>query len=542
MGIVEELVRGREAFERREWAGAYEQLSGVDPERLSRDDLLRLGMSAYLLGDNDGCVRVLQQAYQAELDADEPLGAVRIAFWLGLVLLTSGNAAVAGGWVARAHRLLETQPENLVERGYVLIHDMHQRISEGDLPAAASIAPRITEIGRRFGDPDLVALGLCSEGRLLLYAGRAAEGVALFDEAMVGVASSEVSPVIAGQVYCTMIEGCQEISDLGRAEEWTAALSRWCESQPDLVPFTGQCAVHRGQIMRLHGAFAAALEEFDLACRRYVASGWSPAAGLALAEQGDVLRICGRHAEAEAAYSAASGYGHDPQPGLALLSLAEGRTGAAEATARRLLDETPQQVHRTRLLPAATEILLAAGDIDAARSAMQEMQQLATTFGCTALRAMAAYAAGLVHLSASDAAQALSEGRRSQQLWMRLDAPFETARTRMLIGLAFRELGDDESAAGELTAARRGFHELGARPWVAEVDALLHHQPRPGGLTAREVEVLRLVAKGRTNPQIAADLVLSEKTVARHLSNIFAKLGVGSRTGAAAYAFEHHLR
>lgn len=540
MSVVEELVKGREAFERREWAAAYARLSAIDPAQVSPDDLLRLGMAAYLSGDNDSSVRAMQQAYEAELNAGESLGAVRIAFWLGLILITNGDHAVGGGWVARGQRLLNDEPGDVVERGYLLTHEMHQHIGRGDFAGALEIAPRITEYGRLFGDPDLIALGLSSQGRLLLYAGRVSEGLALLDEAMLALTTSDVSPVTAGQVYCSMIEGCQEISDFARVTQWTETLTRWCQSQPDLVPFTGQCAVHRGQVMRAHGAFPAALEEFDLAFRRYTEHGQPPAAGLALSERGDILRIRGAYADAAEAYAQASGYGHDPQPGLALLWLAMGRTAAAVGAVRRLLQEIRDPVHRSRVLPAAAEVLLASGDVDGARSAVEELAVISERFGCTALRATAAYSMGSVQLASGDVAGALGELRRSWQLWTELDAPFEAARSRVLIGRALRELGDEDSAIAELTAAGTTFTQLGARPYRLEVDRMLPGN-LPGGLTAREVEVLRLVAAGSSNPEIAAQLVLSEKTVARHLSNIFGKLDVSSRTAAAAYAFEHQL-
>jgi DNA-binding CsgD family transcriptional regulator len=540
MGVVDDLVKGREAFERREWAAVYDLLSVVDRAQLSPDDLLRLGMAAYLLGDNDSCVGTLHQAYQAELDAGESLGAVRIAFWLGLVLITSGDFAVGGGWVARAQRLLEDEPGDVVERGYVLIHEMHQHIGQGDFLGALEIAPRITEYGRLFRDADLIAMGLSSHGRLLLYAGRVQEALALLDEAMIGITTAEVSPVIAGHVYCSMIEACQEISDFARVTQWTGALTRWCQSQPDLIPFTGQCAVHRGQVMRAHGAFPEALEELDRAYRRYTESGQPPAAGLALSERGDILRMKGEYADAEAAYSQACTYGHDPQPGLALLWLAMGRSDAAVGAVRRLLQETGDPVHRSRVLPAAVEVLLAASDPDAARSAMEEMSAIADDFGCTALRAMAAFSAGCVHIATGDVTNALPKLRRSWQLWTGLDSPYEAARVRVMMGRAFRVMGDEDSATAELTAARRTFTELGAEPCLHEVERLLRRN-LPGGLTAREVEVLRLVAAGKSNPEIAVELVLSEKTVARHLSNIFGKIDVSSRTAAAAYAFAHQL-
>jgi DNA-binding NarL/FixJ family response regulator len=398
----------------------------------------------------------------------------------------------------------------------------------------------ITDYGRRFADPDLIANGLNAQGRMLLYSGQVAEGLALLDEAMIGISTGHVSPIFAGQIYCSMIEACQEISDFGRAAEWTSALTSWIDAQPGLVPFTGQCAVHRGQIMRARGAFTDAIDEFEQATRRYVSADTPAPAGLAMAECGGVHRILGDLAAAEAAYERAVGFGHEAQPGLALLWLARGRTAAALGAVHRLLAEPRDPVHRSQLLPGAVEILLAAGEVDRARALAEELAGIADSFGCVALQAMADHARGSALLAAGDAGAAAPVLRRAMHAWQGLAAPYEAARARHLMGVALRDLADEESAANELTACMRAFRELGAAPAAREVARLLAPE-HPGGLTEREVEVLRLVATGRSNPEIAATLVLSEKTVARHLSNIFTKLDVGSRTAAAAFAFENRL-
>jgi DNA-binding NarL/FixJ family response regulator len=541
MGVIEELVRAREAYDRREWLAAYSGMSDIAADELKADDFVRLATAAYLLGRRNDCVQALQRAYQINLDADDKLAAIRSAFWLALVLLTSGETAIGGGWVARSERLLGEVGGDVVERGYVLIHAMYRHIFAEEFVAAYELAKEITDYGHRFRDPDLVAMGLCGQGRLLLYGGRVPDGLALLDESMVGVAAGEVSTIFAGNVYCTMIEGCQEIADFDRAARWTAALTTWCAEQPGLVPFTGQCAVHRGQIMRAHGAFEEALTEFELAAQRYIADQTPGAAGLAMAERGDVLRILGNLSEAREAYERAVAFGHEPQPGLSLLWLAQGRTDAAASAIRRLLGEVGDPVHRSLLLPAAVEVLLAAGQPDEASASAAELQSVAASFGCPPLRARASHAAAIVALEADDPATALQLLRQALAIWKQLEWRYENARCRLQLGCALRALGDDESAATELAAARDSFAELGAAPAQREV-ATLMTSTYPGGLTAREVEVLRLVAAGNTNPEIAAELFLSEKTVARHLSNIFAKLDVTSRTGAAAYAYEHHIR
>ena len=339
MGVVEELIRAREAYGRREWLAAYDGLSDAAPDELAADDFVRLATAAYLLGRRNDCVQALQRAYQLNLDAGDTLAAVRSAFWLALVLLTSGETAIGGGWVARSQRLLAEADGDVVERGYLLIHLMYRHIFAGEFAAAYELAEQIAGYGHRYRDPDLIAMGLSSQGRLLLYGGRVPEGLALLDESMVGVAAGEVSTIFAGNIYCSMIEACQEIADFDRAARWTAALTTWCAQQPGLVPFTGQCAVHRGQIMRAQGAFDEALTEFDLAVQRYLADQAPGPAGLAMAERGDVLRIRGDLTGAQAAYERAVAFGHEPQPGLALLWLAQGRTEAAVAAIRRLLGE-----------------------------------------------------------------------------------------------------------------------------------------------------------------------------------------------------------
>jgi ATP/maltotriose-dependent transcriptional regulator MalT len=540
MGVVEELIRAREAYDRREWLAAYDALSDAAPDELKPDDFVRLATAAYLLGRRNDCVQALQRAYQLDIGSGDVLAAVRCAFWLAMVLLTSGEVAIGGGWAARGQRLLDDVDGDVVERGYLLIHLMFRHIFGDELDTAYPLAEQITRYGHRYHDPDLIAMGLSSQGRLLLYRGRVPAGLALLDEALVGVASGEVSTIFAGDIYCSMIEACQEIGDFDRAARWTAALTSWCTEQPGLVTFTGQCAVHRGQIMRAQGAFAEALTEFDLSARRYVANQTPGPAGLAMAERGDVLRILGDLAGADSAYQQAIAYGHEPQPGLALLWLAKGRIGAAAAAIRRLLTEQIDPVHRGQLLPAGVEVMLAAHEHDEAAGLAAELGSIAESFGCASVRARADHAAAAIALDSGDPASALPMLRRACATWDRLGGRYDFARCRLLLGRALRALGDDESAATELAAARRSLAEMGAVPAEHEAAALLT-PTYPAGLTAREVEVLRLVAAGRSNPEIAALLVLSEKTVARHLSNIFTKLDVTSRTAAAAFAFEHHL-
>ena len=540
MGVAEDLITGREAVEGRAWGTAYGVLRAMDPAELAPEDLHRLATAAYMVGDPETTTAALERAFHAHVAAGQRVGAARDAHWLALVFSSNGNPVVGGGWVARGMRLLEDEPDATAERGCLLMHTMFPHIFAGDFAAALDVATKVWELGQQSGEADLLAFGLSSRGRLLISLGEVAQGLALLDEAMVAVAADEVSPILTGEILCSVIEACQEISDYHRIAAWTGRLTRWCDSQPDLVPFTGQCAVHRAQVCRARGDFPGALAELELARARYAANGLPPATGLALYELGEVLRIQGDLDGSEAAYDEALGHGHPAQPGRSLLWLARGRTTAAATSLHRLLDEAKDPVSRAAVLPAAVVVLLAAGEGEAARAACAELAELARVFGCEAVDARAAHAAGIVALAEGDAAAALPQLRRAWRTWIDLGDRYEAALVRTRIALAFRALGDEESAQSELAVAERAFAELGAVPAAREA-ARLRSVSLPDGLTAREVEVLRLVASGQSNPQIAAALFLSEKTVARHLSNIFTKTRVTSRTAAATYAHHHSL-
>lgn len=543
MGVLDDLHRAREAYERREWISAYRALSDLEPAELTARDFVALATSAFLVGRRNDCVQALQRAYQDAVGHDDSLTAVRAAYWLTTVLRKSGEPAIASGWLSRAERLLDDLDDghDVVERGYLFDLIAFGHIMKGEIAEALVVAPRVTEYGRRFGDPDLTAVGLHMEARLAIFTGRVANGLRLLDEAMASVVAGEVSPIYSGIIYCSSIEACQQISEYSRMREWTHALTTWCGVQPGLVPFTGQCAVHRGQLMRLHGAYHDAVAELEHAAARYAEEGGAQAVGQAFYEQGEALRLLGTYDDARHAYEKAAGQGHPAQPGRALLWSESGRRDAAVAAVRRLLTEWQDPVHRAQALPAAVDVLIEAGETEEAAPLAEQLAEIATAFGCTGLDAAARYATARVALARGDAESALSGGRLATEGWARLHAPYEAARGRILVGRALRMLGDEESALADLTAARDVLVELGARPAAREANGLLGAGEAPGGLSPREIEVLRLVAAGLSNPGIARHLVLSEKTVARHLSNIFAKLDVGSRTAAAAFAYEHHL-
>ena len=497
-------------------------------------------MAAYMLGRDDESMSLLERAHHAHLAAGETRRAVNSAMWVCMHHASRGELGPAGGWLARAERLLGD--EECAERGYLLIPAAFGAEAAGDLEAAMAAAAAAVEIGQRFGDAELYALASHMNGRFMIQQGRADEGFRLLDEAMVAATSGSVSPIVTGLVYCGVIIACVEVLDVRRAREWTEVLARWCDAQPGLVAFTGRCLVHRAEIMQLHGAWPDALDEARRAAARLVEGFNRAAAAQAFYRQGEVLRLSGRLDEAEEAYAASNRYGWEPQPGLALLRLAQGRTDAAAAAIRRAVAETAMWSRRAVLLPAHVEIALALGDLDEAREASRELEALASRYGGAMLQALAATAAGAVHLASGEASDAHAAARRAAEQWRALEAPYEEACARVAVGLACAALGDDDTAALELGAARATFAELGATPDLERVQATLGSPAADAhGLTTRELEVLRLVAAGESNRAIAATLVISEHTVARHLQNIFRKLDVSSRTAASAFAYEHHL-
>jgi DNA-binding CsgD family transcriptional regulator len=544
MATADHLTRGREAFLHRKWTDAYMLLGAADrDEPLQPEDLERLAAAAYLIGKDAESTEIWARAHQQLLGLGAVARAARCAFWLAFALMQHGERARAGAWVTRARELLEHAHQDCVEQGYLLLPIALQRVFAGDAAGAYGIFCQAAQIGDRFSDHDLIALARHSRGRVLIRMGEVRDGVRLLDEAMIAVDAGEVSPLAVGDVYCSVIEGCLEVFDLRRAQEWTAALTRWCDAQPDLVPYRGQCLVRRAEILQLHGAWPDAIEAARQACDRLLQPSPQPASGAAFYQCGELYRLRGEFAEADEAYRQANRYGRKPQPGLALLRLAQGQTKTATAAIRLAVDEAHGTELRSRLLLPYVEIMLAAGDVQAARTAADELASLAGDFDAPLLTAVAAQARGAVRLAQGDARAALPVLRQAWTGWQEVDAAYDAARVRVLIGLAARDLGDVDAAEMEFDAARRIFQQLGARPDLTRVEVISRPlKPAPaGGLSAREIQVLRLVAAGKTNRQIAAALFISERTVERHLSNIFNKLDLPSRAAATAYAYEHQL-
>jgi DNA-binding NarL/FixJ family response regulator len=527
------LDEAQAAYDERAWQRAYEAFAEAEAAGpLDAEDYNRFAVSAHLLARLPDYFAIRERAYRNLLDAGDALGAAEAALWLGTQKIVQGEAAEGGGWVARAARIVAEDGTDSGVAAFLKVAGAFEAAATGDFERAAAISEECVRAARRHGSGEYTALSIHQQGLFLLAAGRTDEGLACLDEAMLGVASGECSAMVEGIIYCGVIAGCWSIYELTRAQQWTAAMSRWAADQPDLENFTGECKVRRAELKQLNGRWPEALDELAAVG---VDDHDTWAAGRAASVRGNLDRLLGRFDAAEQHFAVAAKLGEDPQPGLALLRLARGSVQAAAAMVRRSLAETRLPGQRVQVLGAATEILLAVGETDEAEDAARELQEVASVNRSPVVKAVGQHAQASVLLARGEAADALPLLREALGTWVRAPAPYEEARTRVLLADACRALADRESADREVDVARSIFEELGALPDLARLTG------SDGLLSPRELEVLRLLATGATNRAIAEQLVLSERTVDRHVSNIFGKLGVSSRAAATAYAFERQL-
>jgi len=535
-----EVEQARECYAAKRWEEAYDGFRAAErTATLDAEDLDRLAWSAALVGDDETSVATFDRLHRVCVDASQHSQAVRACFWAGFRLLGLGESARGMGYLARAQRLLaELGDEPCAERGYLMLPSVYRQLGSGDDRAAERIASEAATIGERYNEPDLVAIARNLQGRAALRQNKLDEGHALLDEVMFAVTSGELSPLVSGLVYCNVIATCNQMYAVDRAKAWTIALSNWYETQPQLVTFTGFCLVHRSQVLQLGGRWSEALEEVTRACNR---SGRvePDAFGEAYYQRAELLRLLGDHSGAEAAYQRAGDHGKDPQPGLALLRLAQGRADDAMGAMDRVYASSVSAWQRAQILPAFVEVALAAEQVDKARGASEELTEIAESFGTEVLGALAAHARAAIELSNGEPLRAISEVRAALSVWNRVDAPYIAARLRVTLARAYDAVGDHDGAKLEFAGARRVFVELGAQP---DIDALSESRTvGRGQLSPREFEVLQLLASGMTNKAIAQKLFVSERTVDRHVSNIFTKIHVSSRAAATAYAYRNQL-
>ena len=537
---IANIDRARAAIAHERWAEAWELLHELELDDLAAEDLGGLAEAAWWMGEQDEALAARTRAYAACAAEDDRRAALH-AGRLAIEHFQRGEPAIGAGWLGKARRHLEGIPEG-VEHGFVAVLEATVARYTGQLGSAMALAAVAADVGRRHGDRDVWVLGLHTQGLVHIAEGRISDGLPLLDEAMTSVVAGELTSFFTGIVYCNVIEACLQVADLARAGEWSEAARTWCDSVPPQSPFPGLCRVNRAQVAQLRGEWAQAQAEAERASRELVRfDPWS--AAHASYEEGEIRRRLGDRAGARACFSRAHELGLDPQPGSALLRLSEGRPGPALAALRSAAeDEGLTPLRRARLLAATLEVALAGGEMETARSIPAELDALAERQPVPALVAIAEGAHGELALAEGDAAEAHRRLRRAALRWQELRLPYETGRTRAALGIALRASGNDEGADLELRGALSTFERLGAVPDADRVRALLAPEAAlPRGLTPREAEVLRLVAAGRSNREIAIALTISEHTVARHLQNMFTKLEVSSRSAATAFAFEHGL-
>lgn len=534
--MVDAVERARSSYAHRAWGDAC---AGLLPNVESLDvvDLERLAVCAYLIGKEQESDDAWARAHHLRLAERDPDGAARCAFWIGFRLVNSHERPEANGWIARLARLVEDLPPDAVPRAQLAyLTGLRALFDEGDLVTAAADLGRAVTLAAAHVDTELAALARLALGRVLVFQGKITEGVHLLDDAMLTVRSEKLSPIAVGDSYCTAIDACHDLFDVQRGQDWTDGLTRWCAAQPDLVPFVGICQVHRAEFLQLKGAWVEAMAQAGLARARLSTPSRQLLYGAAVYQEGELRRLRGEFAEAEECFLEASEAGRDPQPGLALLRLSQGRNTDAALAIDRALAEADGPGARSQLLAAYVEVMLACDRVGEARLAATRLAKVAQALGSPMLDAVSHRSTGSVFLTEGDARSALGPLRRASDGFRVCEMPYEVARTAVLVGRARRELGDEEGARLVIDGARSMFERLGARPDLARLDS-----GRSAGLTARELQVLRLVAAGHTNRSIGSELGLSERTVDRHVSNIFTKLGVSSRAAATATAYESEL-
>jgi ATP/maltotriose-dependent transcriptional regulator MalT len=536
------LAAARDAIARHAWQDALDDARSiqVDDRLVEADRLDIIAEASWWLGRLDDCIEAREAAYRLydELGLAQRAGQCAVWLWEHHAIVI--RPTIAGAWLRRADRALDGIDE-CTERGNLMLRQAETAHGGGDLDRALELATAALEMSRRLGSTDLEAEALQTLGRVLIDRGQMDEGMGLLDEAMLFAVEGRLGPFSTGKVYCSLIGACEATGDFDRAAEWTEATMRWAQQHPFAI-FPGICRLHRAVVLKRRGDLEAAEQEAARACDELGQSHIANSAA-AWAEVGDIRRRLGQLDQAEGAFDRAQELTGGLCSGSALLRLAQDRVEEAMAIITSCLAGQTNTLERAAMLPALVQIALAAGRVDVARDGLAELETTVATFPTPTLVATELATRGRWQLATGEAA-AVTTLQRAADAWRDQDVPYEEATARTLLGQALREAGDEVGAEASFELATRLFDQIGTRldpPTSGPATDGGGRRVLPAGLTEREVEVLQLVAAGLTNNEIAAELFLSAKTVSRHLSNIFTKIGVSSRAAATAFAFEHQL-
>lgn len=540
---LEVLEAARASYRRNAWSDATDLFLRADAEvALEDQDLEALVWAAGIAARDAEMLAALERLFARHEARGDHEKCARAAFWCGLRNMMIGEVSRGSGWLQRAGKHAEATPADCVQRGYLILPQVFMLRAKGDYETAVAVADTALAFGERAGDADLVAMAGSLKGGILFRLGRVDEGNGPIDETMLLANAGRLSPVVTGIVYCEIVASCCRVLEMVRAREWTAVLDAWCKRNPQAKAFSGVCQVHRAEVLQLDGHWTEAYAEAERAGAGLKGTTEQTAMATAAYRRGEILRLRGDFDAAETEYRRAGRIAIDPQPGLALLRLAQGKTEEAAAMIRRAIETAPDMPKKAALLPAGIEICIACGDLDRCETLCGELTEIAERFGTEILARVADQGCGMLALARRKPTEAVAALTRARRYWAEFGAPYLVARLRVDIARGCQALGDSESAAMEMEAAENIFRELGATPDLVRLRALRgDRSPGDGGLTARECEVLRLLSEGGSNREIAAKLALSPKTVNRHVENIFDKLAVSSRAAAVAKALKAGL-
>lgn len=531
----------REAYNNGDWADATALFLRADAEAaLGIEDLESLVWAAAVSAHDKEMLATLERVYAHHVENQDHARSAQAAFWSGIRNMMIGDVSIGAGWLQRAAKhAAQTEPD-CVQRGYLLLPRVFMNRAKGDYETAVEIADEAMKFGEKCDEPDLVALAGSLKGSILFLLGRIDDGYDPIDEVMLLATGAKLSPLVTAIVYCEIVTSCCRVQEMVRAREWTAILTAWCQRNPQARAFGGVCKVHRAEILQLEGNWNDAYSEAEQAGKSLAGTTEQTAMALAAYWQGEILRLRGNNRESEREYRRASEIGIDPQPGFSLLRLSQNRLDDAVSMISRSLKTAADMPEKAALLPAAIEILIAKEDLDAAQVLCAEMASIADSYATEVLLRVADQCHGALAMAQEDYSVAVSALKRARDYWTEFGAPYLVGRLRVDIARGMMAMGDDVSANMELDAAEKLFSELGAAPDLAHIGSMrAASRPSPtGGLTLREKDVLRRMADGETNREIAEALGLSPKTVNRHVENIFDKLEVSSRAAAVAVSLK----